>query len=195
MRGALVACLGAVALALAGSWSPAFTAAAGDVPRTPGPATPSTTALAPTDATAADVLKAVKFAAGAVVLVNVWATWCDPCRHEFPALLRVQRELAGRGFRLILVSADFPDQRAKVRQFLAEQGVRFLTFLKAESDMAFIAAIDPRWSGALPASFLYGRNGKLSDFWEGETSYAALAGKVEALLAKRPERDAEGGSR
>jgi len=149
----------------------------------------------PTDATANDVLGAVRSARGDVVLVNVWATWCDPCRHEFPVLMRVEREFARRGFRLILVSADFAGQRPKVEEFLAQQGVGFPTFLKAEDDMAFIAALDPRWSGALPASFLYGRTGKLRDFWEGETGYDALAGKVKALLGEKPGRGAEGGSR
>jgi thiol-disulfide isomerase/thioredoxin len=145
--------------------------------------------------TARDLLKKVQDARGNVVLVNVWATWCDPCRHEFPALLRVRRELAGRQFRLILVSADFADQQSKVLQFLAQQGVGFATFLKAEEDMPFINTLDSRWSGALPATFLFDGAGKLRDFWEGEASYENLAGKVKALLGSLPERGVEGGSR
>ncbi len=148
-------------------------------------------ALAPV--TARDLLKKVQDARGNVVLVNVWATWCDPCRHEVPALLQVRRELAGRQFTLILVSADFADQRSKVLEFLAGQGVGFSTYLKAEEDMSFINTLDSRWSGALPASFLYDRVGKLRDFWEGEASYENLVGKVNALLGSVPERGVEGG--
>jgi thiol-disulfide isomerase/thioredoxin len=155
----------------------------------------SATTPAPINATAADVRKAVADARGNVVLVNVWATWCDPCRHEFPALLRVRRELTKRKFRLILVSADFADHLPEVRQFLTQQGVSFPTYLKAQNDMEFINALDPRWSGALPATFLYDRAGKLRDFWEGEASYAAIARKVHALLAGAPQGGAEGGSK
>jgi thiol-disulfide isomerase/thioredoxin len=149
-------------------------------------------ALAPV--TAHDLLTMVQNARGNVVLVNVWATWCDPCRHEFPALLRVRQELAGRRFKLILVSADFADQQSKVFQFLAQQGVGFSTYLKAEDDMPFINTLNSHWSGALPASFLYDRAGKLRDFWEGEASYENLAGQVKALLGNVPERGVEGGS-
>src|SRR5262245_14472486 len=56
-------------------------------------------------------------------LVNVWATWCGPCRKEFPALLRVARARGADGLRLVLVSADLEDQVAVVRGFLADQGV------------------------------------------------------------------------
>jgi thiol-disulfide isomerase/thioredoxin len=150
----------------------------------------------PAEASAADVLKAVRSARGHVVVVNVWATWCDPCRHEFPTLLKVRKEFAPRGLRLILVSADFADQRPKVVQFLAQQGVGFQTFLKAENDMAFINALDPRWSGALPATFVYDRSGKLRDFWEGEATYEAIVGKIRALLGRQaPDGTQQGGSR
>jgi thiol-disulfide isomerase/thioredoxin len=164
------------------------------LPRTPAEAAEKTPAsVAPVvEASAADVLRAVRAARGNVVLVNVWATWCDPCRHEFPALLKARREFAAQGFTLILVSADFPDQRPKVVQFLAQQGVRFTTFLKDENDMVFINALDKEWSGALPATFLYGRSGKLSDFWEGESTYPALAAKLRALLGSR---SGQGGSK
>ena len=108
----------------------------------------------------------------------------------------MRREFAPRGLRLILVSADFADQRPKVVQFLAQQGVGFQTFLKAENDMSFINALDPRWSGALPATFVYDRSGKLRDFWEGEATYEAIAGKIRALLGREaPDGTQQGGSR
>jgi thiol-disulfide isomerase/thioredoxin len=156
-----------------------------------GPAPASTPPLV--SVTSEGVVKAVQEARGKVVLVNVWATWCDPCRHEFPSLLAVAREFTGRGFKLILVSGDFADQRPKVLQFLARQGVDFPSYLKDEDDMTFINTLNPRWSGALPATFLYDRSGKLREFWEGEASYETLAGKVGALFGSVPEQRMEGG--
>jgi thiol-disulfide isomerase/thioredoxin len=58
-------------------------------------------------ASAADVLAAVRAPGARAVLVNIWATWCVPCREEMPDLLRLRRTYADRGLRLILVSGDF----------------------------------------------------------------------------------------
>lgn len=132
--------------------------------------------------TASDLRHVIRGAAGRVVLVNVWATWCEPCREEFPDLLRLRRALAGRGLDLILVSADFDKELPQVRSFLARQGVDFTTYLKSESDMPFINGLDPAWSGSLPATFVYDRSGALRDFWEGPATYDKLLGKVNKLL-------------
>jgi thiol-disulfide isomerase/thioredoxin len=67
--------------------------------------------------TAAEVRQAVAVARGDVVLLNIWATWCNPCREEFPHLVRLRRELAAQGFSLLLVSADFENQLPKVADF------------------------------------------------------------------------------
>ncbi|MGD1147222.1 MAG: TlpA disulfide reductase family protein [Thermoanaerobaculaceae bacterium] len=133
-------------------------------------------------ATASGVLHEVEGARGSVVLVNVWATWCIPCREEFPDLLRLQRDLAGKGLRLILVSADFASQRPEVEAFLGRQGVGFPSFVKAQGDQEFIEGLEERWSGALPASLLFDRHGKRVAFWEGASTYAELLAKVRPLL-------------
>ncbi|MGE5235908.1 MAG: redoxin domain-containing protein [Acidobacteriota bacterium] len=132
--------------------------------------------------TAQGVHDLVREAGGRVVLVNVWATWCEPCREELPALLRVRRELAGKGLEVVLVSADFDTQLAQVRAFLTSQSVDFTTYLKSESDMAFINGLDRAWSGSLPATFIYDRSGKLRDFWEGQATYDQFSAKVKGLL-------------
>jgi len=118
-----------------------------------------------------------------VVLVNIWATWCVPCREEFPDLLRLREEFAPRGFELVLVSADFSAQLDNARSFLAEQGVDFETFHKRGRDQEFIDGLDPRWSGALPASLLIDRTGIQREFWEGKVTFEQLSPLVEALLS------------
>jgi thiol-disulfide isomerase/thioredoxin len=116
-------------------------------------------------------------------LVNVWATWCVPCRQEFPALLRVARARARAGLRLVLVSADFPEQLPAVRRFLAARGVRDTTYVKTGDDMAFIDSLSRTWSGALPATFVYDRNGRLAEFWEGEADTGRFRRAVDQVLA------------
>jgi len=132
--------------------------------------------------TAAQLGEVVAAARGNVVLVNIWATWCHPCREEFPYLVRLQRELHGQGFELVLVSADFDNQLPKVTEFLAGQGVDFPTYRKIGSDGEFIDGLDPRWSGALPATFVYDRSGTLRDFWEGDLSYQGFLERVRPWL-------------
>lgn len=118
---------------------------------------------------------------GRATLVNVWATWCAPCRQEFPALLSAARA-SGKDLRLVLISADFDDQLPAVKRFLAEQGVTDTTYLKTGADMEFINALDSRWSGALPATFAYDAGGRQTSFWEGAGDEARFRSAVQQAL-------------
>jgi thiol-disulfide isomerase/thioredoxin len=141
---------------------------------------------------AAAILERAARPGARATLVNVWATWCGPCREEFPALLEVARARAGDGLRLMLVSADFEDQEPAVREFLAARAVTDTAFLKTGDDMAFINALSPKWSGALPATFIYDGGGRLVAFWEGMADEARFQRAVDQALAAHPP---EGDSR
>jgi thiol-disulfide isomerase/thioredoxin len=141
-------------------------------------------------ATLQQVQDAIRKPGARAVLVNVWATFCDPCREEMPDLLKVFRERRDRGLRLVLVSADPDDDegRAQARKYLATLGVEFRSYLKTGDDMAFINGLDPRWSGALPASFLFDGAGKVRHFFPGEVTAATLAPEIDALLTNDKRR-------
>jgi len=130
-----------------------------------------------------EIEQAVHEPGARAVVLNVWATWCAPCRQEFPDLVRLGREYGPRGMRLLLVSADFSDQASQAREFLKAQGVDFATFLKTGDDMKFIDRLDPRWTGALPATFVYDGRGRLRKFHEGRTTYAELEPLVLAAMS------------
>ena len=132
--------------------------------------------------TAADILAVVRRSESQAVLVNIWATWCQPCVEELPELLALRRDFRDRGFELLLVSADFDSELPQVRAFLAGQGIDFPTYFKSEKDQAFINALSRDWSGALPASFLYGPAGELRQFWQGQTTRADLEQPIRELL-------------
>jgi thiol-disulfide isomerase/thioredoxin len=123
---------------------------------------------------------------GKVTLVNVWATWCTPCKKEIPSLLKLRNKYITRGFDLIFVSADDIElARTAVPRTLRQFGVDFQTYIKHDStDEAFIMGMSPDWNGALPTSFLYDKEGKLVDMMIGERSYEQFEKAVLPLLAK-----------
>ena len=130
-------------------------------------------------------MPAVTATRGGRTLLNVWATWCEPCREEFPALLSVARARAADQVRLVLVSADFPDQLPAVRKFLTEHGVTDTSYLKNGDDMSFINSLSPKWTGALPATFVYDAGGHLVEFWEGRSDSSRFERALDHALAAR----------
>jgi len=131
---------------------------------------------------AADIQRAVREPGAKAVLINLWATWCGPCREEFPGLVRVAHKYQGQGLKVILVSADDDKDMAEVKKFLAEEGVDFPAYIKAEKDQPFIDGLGKQWTGALPATFLYDGSGKLHDFWEGGVTFNVFEQKVVEVL-------------
>jgi thiol-disulfide isomerase/thioredoxin len=137
--------------------------------------------LAPVDESGYQAL--LKSSAGSVVLVDFWATWCAPCRKEMPLLAKLDSQLRQKRFHLITVSADEPEQEQAAVDFLAKTGISGNAYLRrAQDDDKFIAAVEPKWSGALPAMFLYDRHGKLVKSFLGETDMATIEAAIQKLL-------------
>jgi thiol-disulfide isomerase/thioredoxin len=122
---------------------------------------------------------------GRVVVVNYWATWCEPCREEFPDLIEFQRRYHDRGVAFLSISLDSPKERDnQVKKFLTEQQPVFPVFIKNGTDDpdTFINAIDSEWTGALPATFVYDRRGRRAHSLFGPQTLADIAAHVEPLL-------------
>ncbi|HEY0170372.1 MAG TPA: TlpA disulfide reductase family protein [Pyrinomonadaceae bacterium] len=106
-------------------------------------------------------------AEGRVLLVNFWATWCVPCREEFPDLVRIEEEFRrlGKEFSFVTVSLDdVTDIKTAVPEFLSQmRATRMPAFLlNATEPQEAIDLVDRDWRGELPATFLFGRRGALS---------------------------------
>ena len=123
--------------------------------------------------------------AGRPLLVNFWATWCAPCREEFPDLVEIRAQYAADRLDFVLVSLDDPSDIGKaVPEFLAEaQATAFPSYLlNADDSDAAINLVDPTWSGELPATFLYDCSGALVFKHKGRVKPAELRAALDEAL-------------
>ena len=120
---------------------------------------------------------------GKAVLLNFWATWCEPCRAEMPALAKMDARLKSKGLAFFTISADEPEDESRAVAFLKTAGVSGPAYLKqAKNDEKFINSIEPKWSGALPAIFLYDKTGKKVKSFIGESDLKAVEAEIRKLL-------------
>lgn len=123
---------------------------------------------------------------GKVVVVNLWATWCVPCREEFPALVRLYNKYRSQGVDVIVISVDDIQNTAQVAQFLREQKAKMPAFIKKPGDSeTFINAVDKEWPGAIPFTVVYDRNGKTFTRLIGDHTFQQFEATVKKALAKR----------
>ena len=139
---------------------------------------------------AADLRGLLAQARGTATLVHVWATWCPPCREEFPNIVRFQKAYASHGIELILVSADASTKPEPIVDFLAKQGVAFPSYVIANPDAVFIDALCTNWTGALPGSFFFDANGKLRQWWEGKADYEQYVKAADSVLKQTKQTEA-----
>jgi thiol-disulfide isomerase/thioredoxin len=123
---------------------------------------------------------------GNVVLVNFWATWCVPCREEFPQLARLQKKLGGEGLRVLGISTDLARDVPEVEKFLEQQNPGFPNYRKKSGgdDGDFINAVDPSWGGELPFTVLYGRDGKKAKVFSGAHAYREYEREIRRHLTR-----------
>jgi len=123
---------------------------------------------------------------GKVVLVDFWATWCDPCRARFPHTVELHHRFADLGLEVVSVSIDDPEDEATVREFLTSQGATFDNFLSVYGlGSEFVAAFGLP-SGALPQYKLYGRSGEVRHRFGVELTRKQVDAIVEEALKEPP---------
>lgn len=114
---------------------------------------------------------------GHPVLLNLWATWCIPCRQEMPALDSLQHAYAARGLRVVGVNLDESGADEDVKGFIADHGITF-TVLR-DPDERVVRTF--RTSG-VPETFLIGADGTVVHRWIGE--FQPMAPDARAMVEK-----------
>jgi len=100
---------------------------------------------------------------GSPVLLNLWATWCPPCREEMPSLQRVHRDYEGRGLKVVGVSLDNSDAGAAIARFVEQYGIGFSILHDARG-----RATEVFRTFGLPETFLIAADGRLVRRWRGK---------------------------
>ena len=122
---------------------------------------------------------------GKPLLVNFWATWCIPCREEFPDLVELDKEFKGQ-IDFITISLDDPAEIDRgVPKFLSEMKATMPTYLlRTPDENTVIGAISKDWAGGLPFTVLYNEKGELIHFKQGKIKLEVVKKKIDAILQK-----------
>jgi thiol-disulfide isomerase/thioredoxin len=121
---------------------------------------------------------------GKPLVVTFWATWCEPCRDEYPMLNELAKEYAPKGLQVVGVSMDDDGDIILMRRFLARYKPIFPNYRKTAGDQAaFTQAVMAGWNGTLPATFFYAKDGRLAGSFVGEKSREQYEEAIRGLVA------------
>jgi thiol-disulfide isomerase/thioredoxin len=150
--------------------------AAQRVPRTTGPHDPAMI-------DAQGFQKLLEHFRGAPLLVTFWATWCEPCRDEYPMLNELAKQYAPQGLRVVGVNLDDDGDLILMRRFLERYKPVFPNYRKkAGGEETFHQVVFPGWNGSLPATFFYDKEGRQVGHVLGEGKRETYEGAIQSLV-------------
>jgi thiol-disulfide isomerase/thioredoxin len=117
---------------------------------------------------------------GQIVVVNFWATWCEPCREEVPALVRAQAKWGANGVQIVGIGID---STANIRQFAAEYRINYPLVVAGPEVIEITRRLGNR-AGGLPYTVILDRRGALASTHLGALSSAALDAALGPLTRK-----------
>ena len=126
---------------------------------------------------------------GKPLMVTFWATWCEPCRDEYPMVNELARQYEAKGLAVFGVSLDGDAEETLAARFVARNHPIFRNYRKKPGkEEEFINSVSKKWSGALPATFLYSPDGRLVGQIVNEQPREVFVAAIEQLLATAPSQ-------
>ena len=121
---------------------------------------------------------------GKPLLINFWATWCDPCREEFPDLVKINAEYKDKIHFITISLDDLAELKRDVPKFLSEMKADMPAYLlKVPDEGAAIASVYKDWTGGLPFTILFDQDGKMAYSRQGKVVPATLTDHLNRLLS------------
>ena len=119
---------------------------------------------------------------GQVVLLNVWATWCLPCRVEMPSIEKLHQSYASKGLKIVAVSIDDPGTEAQIREFVKSFGLTFQILHDPKNVISGDYQV-----GGYPETFVVGRDGVIRKKVMEATDWNSPENRalIERLLAEK----------
>jgi thiol-disulfide isomerase/thioredoxin len=122
--------------------------------------------------------------AGKPLLINFWATWCDPCREEFPDLVKLDTEYKGKIDFITISLDDIEDISTTVPKFLASMKAEMPAYLlKTADESAAISSVSKDWQGGMPFTILLNEKGETKYFRQGKVVLETLRGELNKITA------------
>ena len=120
------------------------------------------------------------------LLINFWATWCDGCREEFPDLVKIDNDYRGK-LNFVSISLDeVTEINTAVPEFLKKMKAQMpVVLLNVKDPEPAIHAVDATWDGALPATYLYDKDGKVVFKYFGAIKPAELRKAIDTQLGSQ----------
>ncbi|MCS6852377.1 MAG: TlpA family protein disulfide reductase [Gemmataceae bacterium] len=133
-------------------------------------------------------IQALESYKGKIVVVDIWASWCVPCKKEFPHLVELHQKRAKEGVVCVSLTVDTPDAKETALEFLRSKGATFPNFLLDEPEEVW----GNKWKiKGIPVVLVYGRDGELArkfdyDDPDNQFTYDDVNKFLDTLLAAKP---------
>lgn len=130
--------------------------------------------------------KLIKNRKGKVLLLNIWASWCPPCKKEFPDLVKLAEKYKNSKVDIVGLSVDDRnDLQSEVIPFLQKNNVNFKIYIQNFKSVDELINFFPKWEGAIPLTVIFDKNGNEKKFIIGMRDFEFFDKALQEVLASK----------